>query len=59
MPVGLHRGQNRLMHGVNALAGDPVSAYGGIIISNVNIDKETASDINKNIFRSYYCPGFR
>jgi phosphoribosylaminoimidazolecarboxamide formyltransferase/IMP cyclohydrolase len=42
----------------DALAGDPVSAYGGIIISNVNIDKETASDINKIFFEVIIAPAF-
>ncbi len=31
---------------MDALAGDPVSAFGGILISNTNIDKETADEIN-------------
>ncbi|MBT9187471.1 bifunctional phosphoribosylaminoimidazolecarboxamide formyltransferase/IMP cyclohydrolase [Zobellia russellii] len=30
---------------VDALAGDPVSAFGGILISNVEIDKPTAEEI--------------
>lgn len=30
----------------DALAGDPVSAFGGILISNSKIDKSTADDIN-------------
>ncbi|ASO04205.1 bifunctional phosphoribosylaminoimidazolecarboxamide formyltransferase/IMP cyclohydrolase [Arenibacter algicola] len=34
---------------VDALAGDPVSAFGGILISNVEIDKPTAEEIN-NLF---------
>src|SRR5690606_1437521 len=33
----------------DALAGDPVSAFGGILISNTAIDKETATEIN-NLF---------
>ena len=32
---------------VDALAGDPVSAFGGVLISNVEIDKPTAEDIHK------------
>lgn len=32
---------------VDALAGDPVSAFGGILISNVEIDKPTAEEIHK------------
>lgn len=34
---------------VDALAGDPVSAFGGILISNVEIDAETAAEIH-NLF---------
>tara|TARA_R110000868_G_scaffold252529_5_gene509202 strand:+ start:7939 stop:9471 length:1533 start_codon:yes stop_codon:yes gene_type:complete len=34
---------------VDALAGDPVSAFGGILISNVEIDKSTAEEIH-NLF---------
>ncbi|GBF22013.1 MULTISPECIES: bifunctional phosphoribosylaminoimidazolecarboxamide formyltransferase/IMP cyclohydrolase [Arenibacter] len=34
---------------VDALAGDPVSAFGGILISNVEIDKPTAEEIH-NLF---------
>ena len=34
---------------VDALAGDPVSAFGGILISNVEIDKATAEEIH-NLF---------
>ncbi|QLG45811.1 bifunctional phosphoribosylaminoimidazolecarboxamide formyltransferase/IMP cyclohydrolase [Costertonia aggregata] len=32
---------------VDALAGDPVSAFGGILISNVEIDKATAEEIHQ------------
>lgn len=31
---------------LDALAGDPVSAFGGILISNTNIDADTATEIN-------------
>ncbi len=34
---------------VDALAGDPISAFGGILISNVEIDKATADEIH-NLF---------
>jgi len=34
---------------VDALAGDPVSAFGGVLISNVQIDKPTAEEIH-NLF---------
>jgi len=32
---------------IDALAGDPVSAFGGILISNVEIDKPTAEEIHQ------------
>jgi phosphoribosylaminoimidazolecarboxamide formyltransferase/IMP cyclohydrolase len=31
----------------DALAGDPVSAFGGVLISNIKIDKATAEEIHK------------
>ena len=35
------------MLGKDALAGDPVSAFGGVLICNSNIDLATAEEINK------------
>lgn len=32
---------------LDALAGDPISSFGGILIANTTIDKETAQEINK------------
>tara|TARA_R110001632_G_scaffold18712_12_gene57650 strand:- start:11747 stop:13273 length:1527 start_codon:yes stop_codon:yes gene_type:complete len=32
---------------IDALAGDPVSAFGGVLISNTKIDKATAEEIHK------------
>ncbi len=43
----------------DALAGDPVSAYGGIIISNAEINKETAEDINKIFFEVIIAPSYK
>lgn len=43
----------------DALAGDPVSAFGGIIIANVEIDKETAEEINKIFFEVIIAPSFK
>ncbi|MCF8273967.1 MAG: bifunctional phosphoribosylaminoimidazolecarboxamide formyltransferase/IMP cyclohydrolase [Flavobacteriaceae bacterium] len=34
---------------LDALAGDPISAFGGVLISNTEIDKNTAEEIN-NLF---------
>lgn len=42
----------------DALAGDPVSAFGGIIIANKEIDTETAVEINKIFFEVIIAPGY-
>lgn len=42
-----------------ALAGDPVSAYGGVIITNVPVDETTALEINKLFFEIILAPGFQ
>ncbi len=41
-----------------ALAGDPESAFGGVLVSNRNIDKETAEAINEIFFEVLIAPGF-
>ncbi|MCZ2458610.1 MAG: bifunctional phosphoribosylaminoimidazolecarboxamide formyltransferase/IMP cyclohydrolase [Chitinophagales bacterium] len=41
-----------------ALAGDPESAFGGVLICNRNIDKETAEAINEIFFEVLIAPGF-
>lgn len=41
-----------------ALAGDPVSAFGGIIISNRTIDYETAVEIDKLFYEVLVAPDF-
>jgi phosphoribosylaminoimidazolecarboxamide formyltransferase/IMP cyclohydrolase len=41
-----------------ALAGDPVSAFGGVLISNRIIDFETAEEINKLFFEIILAPAF-
>lgn len=41
-----------------ALAGDPVSAFGGVLIANVSIDKETAEEINKLFFEIILAPDY-
>ena len=42
----------------DALAGDPVSAFGGILISNTNIDKATAEEIHKLFCEVVIAPSF-
>ncbi len=41
-----------------ALAGDPVSAFGGVLISNRTIDKECAHEINKIFFEIIIAPDY-
>ena len=41
-----------------ALAGDPISAFGGILISNTQIDLATAEEINKLFYEVLIAPGF-
>ena len=43
---------------VDALAGDPVSAFGGILISNSNIDKATAEKIHTLFCEVVIAPSF-
>jgi phosphoribosylaminoimidazolecarboxamide formyltransferase/IMP cyclohydrolase len=42
----------------DALAGDPVSAFGGILISNTQIDKATAEDIHQLFCEVVIAPSF-
>ncbi len=42
----------------DALAGDPVSAFGGILISNTKIDKATAEEIHKLFCEVVIAPSF-
>ncbi|MDA9333167.1 bifunctional phosphoribosylaminoimidazolecarboxamide formyltransferase/IMP cyclohydrolase [Saprospiraceae bacterium] len=41
-----------------ALAGDPVSAFGGILISNTTLDLATAEEINKLFYEVVIAPEF-
>ena len=42
----------------SALACDPVSAYGGVIASNIKVDEITAVEIDKIFFEIIIAPGF-
>ena len=42
----------------DALAGDPVSAFGGVLISNRIIDAPTAEEMNKIFFEVVIAPGY-
>lgn len=43
---------------IDALAGDPVSAFGGILISNTTVDLETANEINMLFCEVVIAPAF-
>lgn len=42
----------------DALAGDPVSAFGGILITNRQVDKETAIEIDKLFYEVIIAPSY-
>ncbi len=42
----------------DALAGDPESAFGGIVITNRNVDKATADEMNKIFFEVVIAPSY-
>ncbi|MFK5855847.1 MAG: bifunctional phosphoribosylaminoimidazolecarboxamide formyltransferase/IMP cyclohydrolase [Bacteroidota bacterium] len=42
----------------DALAGDPVSAFGGVLVTNRNIDATTAAEINKIFFEIIIAPSY-
>ncbi len=42
----------------DALAGDPVSAFGGIIVTNAPVDAAVAEEINKIFFEVIIAPGY-
>lgn len=43
---------------LDALAGDPTSAFGGVLISNAKIDKAAAEEINKLFCEVVIAPGY-
>lgn len=42
----------------DALAGDPVSAFGGVLITNKTVDRATAEKINEIFFEVIMAPGY-
>jgi phosphoribosylaminoimidazolecarboxamide formyltransferase/IMP cyclohydrolase len=42
----------------DALAGDPVSAFGGVLITNRLVDEQTASEINQLFFEVIIAPAY-
>lgn len=43
---------------LDALACDPVSAFGGVLITNTEVDKETAEEINNLFFEVLIAPSY-
>tara|TARA_B100001741_G_C16555141_1_gene602154 strand:+ start:15202 stop:16725 length:1524 start_codon:yes stop_codon:yes gene_type:complete len=43
----------------DALAADPVSAFGGVLITNKEVDVETAEEINKIFFEVIIAPSYK
>jgi phosphoribosylaminoimidazolecarboxamide formyltransferase/IMP cyclohydrolase len=55
---GVAQRDNLLDAWKDALAGDPVSAYGGVLICNGKIEKDTAEEINKLFFEILVAPDY-
>jgi len=55
---GLASRDNLLQAWTDALSGDPVSAFGGVLVTNKIIDKATAEEINKIFFEIILAPGY-
>ena len=55
---GLASRPNLLDAWKDALAGDPVSAFGGVLITNAVVDKATAEEINKLFFEVIIAPDY-
>ncbi len=55
---GLSSNENKVQAWKEALAGDPVSAFGGIIITNVEIDEEVAKEMNSLFMEVCIAPSY-
>jgi phosphoribosylaminoimidazolecarboxamide formyltransferase/IMP cyclohydrolase len=55
---GLAQRDNLHQAYIDALAGDPVSAFGGVLISNKEIDKATAEEIHKLFCEVVIAPSY-
>jgi phosphoribosylaminoimidazolecarboxamide formyltransferase/IMP cyclohydrolase len=55
---GLASGVNPAETWEKALACDPISAFGGVIITNTHVDKTTALEIDKIFFEIIFAPGY-
>ncbi|MDP7194493.1 MAG: bifunctional phosphoribosylaminoimidazolecarboxamide formyltransferase/IMP cyclohydrolase [Dehalococcoidia bacterium] len=57
-PCGLSYHQNQAQAFLNALSGDPVSAFGGIVGFNSEVEEETAILVQKFFFELIIAPGY-
>lgn len=57
-PCGIATRNSVLEAWTDALAGDPTSAFGGILICNSEIDEETALEIDKLFYEVLIAPSF-
>ena len=57
-PCGVATSETAISAWEKALAGDPVSAFGGIIVSNVPIDMETAQKIHGLFYEVLIAPDY-
>jgi phosphoribosylaminoimidazolecarboxamide formyltransferase/IMP cyclohydrolase len=55
---GVASRSNLLAAWKDALAGDPISAYGGVLVCNRVVDEATAHEVNKLFFELIIAPGF-
>lgn len=55
---GMASRDNLLQAWKDALAGDPISAFGGVIIANKEVDEEVAEEINKLFFEIIIAPSY-
>ena len=57
-PCGVSSNKSAFQSFLNALASDPVSAFGGIVACNYNINRKIALEINKTFFEVILAKGF-
>ncbi len=55
---GIASRENILTAWKDALAGDPISAFGGVLATNAEVDVDTANEINKIFFEVIIAPSY-
>ena len=55
---GIASRENILTAWKDALAGDPISAFGGVLVTNAEVDLATANEINKIFFEVIIAPSY-